>query len=535
MSSFLIFCAGKRFFAAGTFLLIFGAAFGSAAEGPPSQPSRRLRQIDIQGNHNLSRSDIDRLLRLKIGRRLREKKWEESCARLRQGYLERGFIELQLSTEIIRSPSGLTASISVREGLSYRLNAIDVNGNTNVSPDAIKRELEMRPGDPFNPIKLMEGRKRLYATGLFESVNLILSSAPASTVDLRVDVRERGQRFLKGGAGYGTETKERLSVGWEDQSFLGGARRADIKYTYSGFLTQPEKNETRSLEATLITPFILGTRLENQFTLERENKFREAYDSIETELRTSLERRYKAFFSLRLTYRLQGTDLTRVSPEAETPSVTSVNAIGTSLRFDNTDDPFLPLRGWRALASFEEGLKWFKNDVGFHKIEMRLGRFDTTESGWTFFEGIQTGLLLPLSGDTADVIPINERFFLGGANSVRGYAERSLGPKDSDGASLGGTFFFVTNLEARRKLYKKLFGLAFVDVGNLFDYDPKDMTSSMDLNSLNDLAQSAGLGVRYHSIAGAIRFEVGYQLNPEHPSASSKERTALHFSIGEVF
>jgi outer membrane protein assembly factor BamA len=276
--------------------------------------------------------------------------------------------------------------------------------------------------------------------------------------------------------------------------------------------------------------------MEGQVSLNHTRDFREAYDSIENELRASLERRFRTAFSLRINYRYQGTKLTRVSPEAETPSVTSIDAIGPSLRYDNTDDPFLPRNGWRVLGSVEEGMKIFENDVGFHKSEGRLGRFDTSESGWTFFEGFQIGLILPHSGDKVDVIPINERFFLGGANSVRGYSERSLGPKDAAGAPLGGTFFVVTNLELRHRIYKRVFGVMFFDMGNLFDYDPGATDPKVNLNSINDLAQSCGAGIRFHSPVGAIRLEGGYQLNPEGGSATKfADRTALHFSIGEVF
>lgn len=518
-----------------TFLLITGTVLCVPTHAARSPRPPVLVGVNIQGNQTLSRPDVEKAFDVKVGRRVREKKVQEGFDRVQNTFHQRGFLEFQMSTQTVVTDQGLTAFIDIKEGPQYHLKSISVEGDEEVSAESIKREIEMQPGDPFNPTQLMEGRQRLYASGCFELVDLILSTAPPRMMDVRVKVRERHQKFLKGGIGYGNETKERLSVGWEDQSFFGGARRADIKYTYSGFLTEPEKYETRSLEATMITPFIFKTRLENQLTLKRDTNFREAYDSIETSVHASLERRFKSSFSLRLNYRLQKNDLSRVSPEAETPPLTSINAVGTSVRYDDTNDPFLPWNGWRMLGSLEEGLELLKHDVGFHKAEARLGRFDTVETGWTFFEGFQGGVLLPRSGHSNDTIPINERFFLGGANSVRGYSERSLGPKDSSGAPLGGTLYLVTNLEARHKIYKKLFGLVFIDVGNLFNYDPGNSASQVEFNSLNDLAQSAGLGIRYHSIAGAIRLEGGYQLNPENPSAGFKDRTAIHFSIGEVF
>lgn len=507
---------------------------GSAAAWGAS--AKRLAHIEISGNTSVSEKDILKTLNLKTGKRVKPEKIQQAFGRLQVDYLDRGFFKVQIATSIQETPKDVSIAAKITEGPLYRVGAVTVQGNQEISEKNIRRELEVQEGDPFSQAKLLGGNKRLYAVGSFEVVDVLISTAPEHTVNVNVKVRERRQKFIKGGAGYGTETKERLSVGYEDQNFLGDARRADIKYTYSGFVTQPEKFETRTLEATLTQPFFLDTRMEGQLALERSTKFREAYDSIENEIRGGLERRYGASSSVRATYRLQGTDLTRVSPQAETPSETSVNAIGATLRYDNTDHPFLPFQGWRAIGSLEEGLRLLKNDVGFHKIQTRVGRFDTIDSGWTFFEGVQFGLLLPRSGSQSNVIPINERFFLGGANSVRGYSERTLGPKDDQNDPLGGTFFLVTNVEVRHRIYKKVFGMVFFDMGQLYDYDPGDVNPHINLDSINDLAQSCGLGFRLHSPIGAIRLEGGYQLNPPAGASTDfEDRTALHFSIGEVF
>jgi len=439
-------------------------------------------------------------------------------------------LDVRLSTAVVSVGGERVVSVGIEEGVLYRVGTIGVEGNEMVTSEQILREFEFRGGDVFNPAQLEEGKKRLYGTGCFERVNPVMTTSPG-VVDLLVQVRERRQRFVKGGAGYGTETKERLSLGFEDQSFLGRAWRMEAQYTLSGFATQPEKFETRTVESSLINPFFLGTRWEGRLSLSRSFKFREAYDSSENEIRSGIERRLNSSLSLRFTQRWQGTRLSRVSPEAVTASENSVDAVGVSLRFDNTDEPFLPRQGWRAFGAVEEGLRIFSTDVGFHKMETRFGRFETLESGWTFFGGGQGGILFPASGDKAEAIPIQERFFLGGGNSVRGYSERSLGPKDSNGNPLGGALYVVGNFEIRHPLYKKLFGVVFFDVGNLFDYSPGDRNPQ---GHISGLRESTGLGVRFHSPVGAIRLEGGYQLNPEG-STRFRDRTAVHFSLGEVF
>ncbi len=274
--------------------------------------------------------------------------------------------------------------------------------------------------------------------------------------------------------------------------------------------------------------------MEGRVGYEREGQLRQAYDSITNTIHTSLARRLNSKLSVTGTYRFAGTYLSRVSPAALTPSETSIDAVGTTLRFDDTDDPFLPYQGWRSITTLEEGMELYRTDVGFHKIESRLGRFDTINSGWTFFEGVQFGHIRPWSGRSSDAIPIYERYFLGGANTVRGYSERSLGPKDSDGNPLGGTLFMVANFEIRHEIYNKFFGVLFFDGGNLFAYDPENSSTDIKIKGSGAFKYSTGPGLRYHSPIGAIRLEVGYQLNPDG-NPSTLDRFAVHFSIGEVF
>jgi outer membrane protein insertion porin family len=414
------------------------------------------------------------------------------------------------------------------------IGSVTVQGNQDVSTRAILRGLELEPGKPFSPDKTNDGQQSLYASGCFEILDVVLSTPTPYRVNVVVQVKERPARYLRGGFGYGTQTKERLTLGFEDHNFFGNLRQFDIKGTYSGFITEPHKNRTRLIETNLTQPYIFNTRLEAQANISREWDNREAYDSIATTFRGSLLRRFTKSFDARFRYRFVGTRLTRVSPEAETPDQTQISAVGPTFTYDVTDDRFLPTHGWRLIGTWEEGLTVLWSDVGFHKLEGRTGRFDTF-SGWTFFEGLQIGEIFPHSGQTADIIPIFERYFMGGANTVRGYSERALGPRDALGNPLGGEAFLVGNLEVRHRLYKQVFGVLFFDGGQLYETDPGAIMPDIKLNRWDSLAYGTGAGIRVHTPVGALRLEFGYQLNPQRPTHSFWDRTALHFSIGEVF
>lgn len=414
-----------------------------------------------------------------------------------------------------------------------QITSVTVQGNVDVSERIIQRGLELRPGKPLNLEKTAFGKESLYASGCFEIIDVLITTTSANVAMATVTVRERPAQFIRGGLGYGTQTKERVTLGFENHNFFGDLRQLDLKATYSGFLTEPHKFRTTILESNLIQPYLFGTPLEGQLNVSREWDDREAYDSVATQTRVTLLRRFNRSLNASVRYRFSGTRLTRVSPEAETPDQTQISALGPTVNFDATDDRFLPFKGWRVLGTWEEGLRALRSDVGFHKLEGRAGRFDTLH-GWTLFEGLQAGEIIPHSGQTADVIPIYERYFMGGANTVRGYSERALGPRDADGNPLGGEAFLTANLELRHALYKKIFGVVFLDAGQLYKTDTGDVWPDVKVNRWDDLAYGSGAGIRVHTPVGALRLEFGYQLNPQRGNGFW-DRTAIHFSIGEVF
>jgi outer membrane protein insertion porin family len=125
-------------------------------------------------------------------------------------------------------------------------------------------------------------------------------------------------------------------------------------------------------------------------------------------------------------------------------------------------------------------------------------------------------------GDTNE-LPLVERFFLGGRNTVRGYDQDTLGPKGEDGNQTGGNVFLQTNLELRTRVYKGWRVVPFLDGGNVWPRN-RDV-------DLSEMKFSAGLGVRYRTPVGPLRLDYGFKLDRE-PGESKGE---FHFSIGHAF
>jgi outer membrane protein assembly factor BamA len=139
-------------------------------------------------------------------------------------------------------------------------------------------------------------------------------------------------------------------------------------------------------------------------------------------------------------------------------------------------------------------------------------------------------------------VPVENRYFLGGANSVRGYEDSGLGPRDASKNVAGGTFEMLLNLELRYPLPLlarwNFSGCVFLDSGNVWaqasevSSDDFELTSSIDETTVEDYRYGLGLGIRYNTPIGPIRVDWGYPLKPDQFSG---DNGMFYLSLGQIF
>ena len=134
------------------------------------------------------------------------------------------------------------------------------------------------------------------------------------------------------------------------------------------------------------------------------------------------------------------------------------------------------------------------------------------------------------AGDTADV-PFSERFFLGGSTHLRGWGRYEVSPTSLQGAPIGGRSFVDTSLELRLRVCCDIGMVAFLDAGNVWAADWQ--------SPFTELRQAVGVGVRYQTLVGVVRGDVGYQLNPisqlRLDGKTQSRRWRIHLSFGHAF
>ncbi len=506
-------------------------------------------------------------------------------------YLDEGYRQAQIEARLDTGPTpgAIAVTYVLTEGRQTIVDRILIVGNVRTSEDTIRRELRFARGQPFGLSRVFESQRRLTALGLFRSVRIADVGQPnVDAHDVIVTVEEAPVTTV--GYGAGLQGGQRLRTvddsGQVDEAFEFAARgffeagrrnlwgknrsanvflRASVRpRDYPG---DPERDGTG---LALNEYRVLGTWREPRAFLDSANLDVTAF--VEQAIRSSFSfRRQQARVDWS---RLFGDDVTfvarygvgrtelfdaRIDPEDQLivdrlfPQV-RISSVTNSVLRDTRDDPLDPGRGSFVGVDGELAGRSIGSEVGFAKtllqgfLYRRLpgGRRIVVAGGARL--GLARGLpreVVRLGDDGQELVgpggeplvdvvtdlPAAERFFAGGANTVRGFAEDRLGAPatlDRNGLPTGGNALIVFNSEVRVPVWRGLVAAAFVDAGNVFL-----RVSDLDLGAIR---ATTGFGVRYLSPIGPIRVDLGFKLDRQTFANGTREgRTALHITVGQAF
>ena len=421
-----------------------------------------------------------------------------------------GYALAKVAMDVDMTPETHRADVAFRTqpGPRCRIGRILVTGNKKVSEGVILRGLSFRSGDTYQRRELRDSQRQLYRSGTFRSVSLGLpdSVARTSPVDVVVSVRERAPRSVELRTAYDTEEQLRVAPAWRHRNFLGGARQLRV---------EAEASAVRmGVEAELRQPYILGSRTWLSTSAYAKQDRPEEVRVKRLGGRAALERTFRA--TGRVIFEVN-TDLVDFKPDSTRAT------FGITYQEDTRDDFFDPQKGLLALVSLRETGVVFMSDREFLKLtgEGRWYRKLPWRNVLAF--RVSGGVLWEL-GKTHGVLRF-DRFFAGGASSVRGWGYLDLTPRDAAGVKLGGLSKLEGSIEIRTRLLPFLGTALFLDVGSVGE-------DQMEVLDLSLLRWSAGFGVRYLSPIGPIRVDVAYRLSAD-PFVSGRRR--MYFSLGQAF
>ena len=493
-------------------LLISAKSWGAGDQGS----EEIIKKILITGSSAVPESRILDILPFKAGESLTPQNKKLSKEMVQSLLRNKGYLIASVTTDWRNENSQGVFSIQVQEGPLYRFGKTEVNGLTTLPMQIVDMEKTYQEGDPYNRQELFRTQTRLYQTGLLEDIRIQTSTTPNRTADVKINVKQQKLKWIKGGVGWGSEEKERFTLTFNHDNVWHKAHQFQIYGTISRIWKEYKSDYT--------IPYFWGTRTEQQTSLSWRGENRDGYDSERILGSFALGRSLSFDMKGTVAYQFNRTNTFNVDPELTSisPSRSSGRSINVGLNRDKANDPFFPTRGTRTNLHLERSGGILGGTLDFNKATMDWKAYKSLKRSFVLAGAIRTGVVKEFS--PSPDVPIFERLFIGGANSVRGYKERGVGPRDSIGNPLGGKWKLGSTLEMRFPLVWKLTGAIFLDGGQVGN-------RSSDVN-FNEWKYSSGGGLRFQTPVGPIRLDYGYKLNRDQADNSPWR---FHFSLGESF
>ncbi len=482
-----------------------------------------IYSVRFKGNRFFPTERIQDVFGIKPGSLFNEVDLEEARRKVQRLYHSKGFLDVTVNINTVFEDNRVLVTVQIEEGQRYKIGKIIIKGNINTDYSVFLRKMPFREGEYLNPELLPEFVRGLYSTGLFSNVSVKPIDATERIKDLIVEVEEAPAGMVE------------LSIGFGEYEKLRGA--FEIRY-----LNLFGKNRTGSLRLEINTlrtsaqvryrdPYFWKPDIELLSRVKFEKEKVKNFDTGQINYRAKkysagigLQKAFTRNLTGSISYEYSIVRTYDINPDVvlseKDKGYLGIESLIYALTYDRRDNPFNPSEGFVAGITLKNASSYLLGQTDFIKTTGSIAAYFRLLSPLVVALGARGGVAYGYR-DT-DELPIVERFFLGGRNSVRGFAQDSLGPKGPDGNPTGGNAFLQENVELRLRVIGNLGIVGFLDGGNVWRTADEISTH---------LRYAAGVGLRLNTPAGPIRLDYGWKLKVE-PGESPGE---FHFSIGHAF
>jgi outer membrane protein insertion porin family len=416
----------------------------------------------------------------------------------------------------------------IEEGEKSYVEKIEIKGNVNTKDKVIRRELAVAPGEVFNMVRVNASKSILEQMGYFSKVEADREPTEVpNRKNLVIGLTEKETGHFDIGAGFSSIDSLFGIVGFTQGNFdlfnppwfTGGGQKLRVYATIG--------TRRKDYILSFSEPWFLGRRLRLDVDLfHRElNYLSSIYNEQDTGARVGLAKSITRNLTAGVSYTIESIGIVDVDSGApkfikQEEGHWMVSKPGVSLAYDTRNRVDLPNRGQRTELTFEVGGGPFGGDTDFYKWEL--------SSGW-YFKGFLEGHVLEVGGRVgvvdkfgdSDRVHLWDRWFLGGANTLRGYRYRKVGPKE-DGEPIGGDSFWFASAEYSVPIIERLRLAVFYDIGsvylNAYDFDPGKYSDNW------------GVGVRLNiPMLGPLRLDYGIPITHDKDVSGSGK---FQFNVG---
>ena len=479
-----------------------------------------FESISVFNNHAFSDDALIQKADIKTGETLRQKKIESAITSLLSHYADHGYLESEINPELRVDTTTHRAILDfyVWEGIQYQVGDIHLSGLQRTRPEVVRRELNFTEGEIIRYSNLLMSQRKIYLTGLFQNVFIrpLESSGFDSTKrDIRIQITEKLSSEFNISIGYGSVDKLRGKAEFLSNNIRGKAQKVGLATSVS-FVQQ-------TLNCTFTEPWTFKTPWRTDLRLFLEHLKEPGYELGQLGAHLTIGRKLTERSNLLLTYREEHNRLSRTPTFYKYRDIRPrIRSLKVVMNFDTRDNLFNATRGSYIEVSSEFGGSFTGTISGFFRLNILFKTFSRLSKTTSIGTSIGVGWIDVNGG--LEALPLHERFYTGGPNSIRGFRYQRVGPLNDEGIPTGGRFKLVWNVvEIRRRIFKMVSAAVFLDAGNVW--------SKPEQFSVKQLRVSPGLGIRFDSPIGVARLDVGW--NPLQKKDESVIRVV--FGMGHVF
>lgn len=492
----------------------------------------KVSNVTVEGNELHPTEEIMKGFVMPAGATFSPKGNEENIKSVNDLYGKDGYIDTRVIPVV--EPNIQTGMMDVtykiKEGPQSFVQKVSIEGNTVTKDKVIRREMAVKPGDIYDSVSVDASKARLQNLGYFSKVETYPQDTNVpNRKDMVVKVEEQRTGSLTFGAGFSSIDSilgfVEVAQGNFDitnwPKFTGGGQKARARLQYGA--------ERQDYTVSFVEPWFLDKKL----ALSVDAWYRTAsfystlYDQSNLGFATRLEKPWGQFWRTGVGYRLEEIGIYNISQSASSiiqqeAGFQLKSSVNANAVYDSRDNVFLTRRGNRTEFFSELAGGPLGGDVQIYKMSVESSQY---------FEVFKDNIVILMAaagvadnwGDGTRV-SIFDRYFLGGANNLRGFSFRAVSPYDAAGEPIGGLTFHNHTAEYTFPIIDRVRGAVFYD-GGFVNAQAWDF-------SLNDYNADVGVGLRLNLPIGPIRLDYGY---PIIFNENNKSNGKFQFNVGYQF
>lgn len=492
-----------------------------------------LGLVNLSGNLISPEAELRKVLSKKTGDPYSEEAVAFDGNNLASFYRDQGYLKCQVEPVAVYN-SGANAvdlTYQIEPGDIVEIEEINITGNTRTKDKVLRREIKLTPGDRFNGAKLRKSISNLRDLNYFEEVNVQPQEGSApDKAKLTFDVKEKERTGnLLFGMGYSTVDElvgfvsvEQTNFDWRNPpSFIGGGQSLRVSAEFGG--------TRQGYSLSFFEPYLNDWPVSFGFDLYSRTKDYGEYSVERTGANLRFGWRISEYWRLSLTPRVENVTISDIQLGAPPEyfleeGANQQNSVTIALARDTRDSRLRTTTGTNQEISLKYVGDFLGGDRDFWKTEYEFTFYRPLPKDFIF--SAHTLLAYASGLNKGTDLPFYERYFCGGAKTVRGYAERSLGPLYTGGVARGGNLMTVANIEVTKPIYENILSLVFfADAGQTFLG-----SSTFDFSEIK-IGVGVGVRIKVPLFAIPLKLDYGYALDPLPGESPGR----LHFTIDYWF